>query len=153
MGATKADFPYYYYHIDILLILILFCGLTFMIGYFGKEEKNVQLINVNSNRAYPIGNTMNATPSSKSPNLFVSSPSGTNLGPPPPSPPIPLSKVKSRDVFGITTSAYVPTQKERVSRQFSRFAKTAPPSPPLSKLLLITRSWSAAHSLQLQRLL
>ena len=30
--------PYQLYLIDVLLILVVFCSLTFMIGYFGKEQ-------------------------------------------------------------------------------------------------------------------
>eukprot|EP00026_Physarum_polycephalum_P006081 Phypoly_transcript_06122.p1 GENE.Phypoly_transcript_06122~~Phypoly_transcript_06122.p1 ORF type:complete len:512 (+),score=57.98 Phypoly_transcript_06122:231-1766(+) len=35
---THFGFPYQLYLIDVLLIVVLFCGLTFMIGYFSKEK-------------------------------------------------------------------------------------------------------------------
>lgn len=38
LTLTRFGIAYQLYLIDILLIVVLFCGLTFMIGYFGKEQ-------------------------------------------------------------------------------------------------------------------
>lgn len=44
IALTHAGIHYHFYLIDILLIVVLFCGLTFMIGYFGKEQLNLRKI-------------------------------------------------------------------------------------------------------------
>lgn len=35
----QIQFPYYYYLVDTGIIVVVFCSLSFMIGYYGKEDK------------------------------------------------------------------------------------------------------------------